>query len=93
MNEHLNNERQECKTGHVKGRVIVGGGRVNKEGEGGGIWLSYFLYMYEYGTLKPVKVILRRGVGKIMKGINQIRVYYTYIWKCCNKTTCIIILY
>jgi hypothetical protein len=21
----------------------------------------YFLYMYEYGTLKPAKVILRRG--------------------------------
>jgi hypothetical protein len=22
---HLNNERQECKTGHVKRRVLVGG--------------------------------------------------------------------
>jgi hypothetical protein len=22
----------------------------------------YFLYRYEYGTLKPVKAILRRGV-------------------------------
>jgi hypothetical protein len=22
------------------------------------------LYMYEYGTLKPVKVILRRGLGE-----------------------------
>jgi hypothetical protein len=26
--------------------------------------LRYFLYMYEYGTLKPVEVILRRGVGE-----------------------------
>jgi hypothetical protein len=24
----------------------------------------YFLYVYEYGTLKPVKVILRRERGK-----------------------------
>jgi hypothetical protein len=24
----------------------------------------YFLHMYEYGTLKPVKVILRRERGK-----------------------------
>jgi hypothetical protein len=24
----------------------------------------YFLYIYEYGTLKPVEVILRRGRGK-----------------------------
>jgi hypothetical protein len=23
----------------------------------------YFLYMYEYGTLKPVEVVLRMGVG------------------------------
>jgi hypothetical protein len=34
--------------------------------------------MYEYGTLKPVKVILRRsrGRGKIMERMNQIRVIY-----------------
>jgi hypothetical protein len=30
-----------------------------KEGEYG-----YFLYMYEYGTLKPVKIILRKGRRK-----------------------------
>jgi hypothetical protein len=29
-----------------------------------GIWLMYFLYMYEYGILKHVEVILRRGSGK-----------------------------
>jgi hypothetical protein len=23
----------------------------------------FFLYIYEYGTLKPVEIILRRGVG------------------------------
>jgi hypothetical protein len=27
MNRHLNNEGQECKTGHVKGRTLVEGGR------------------------------------------------------------------
>jgi hypothetical protein len=26
------------------------------------------LYMCEYGTLKPVEVVLRRGKGRIMKG-------------------------
>jgi hypothetical protein len=25
------------------------------------MWLVYFLHMYEYGTLKQVEVILRRG--------------------------------
>jgi hypothetical protein len=33
----------------------------------------YFLHVYEYGTLKPVEVILRRGGGRIktMKETNQ----------------------
>jgi hypothetical protein len=37
MNRHLNNEGQECKTGHVKRRVIEGEGerRANGEGKGG----------------------------------------------------------
>jgi hypothetical protein len=35
-----------------------GRGRVNEEGKGG-----YFLYLYEYRTLKPVEVISRRRVG------------------------------
>jgi hypothetical protein len=34
------------------------------EGKGGRIWLRNFVDTYEYGTLKPVKVIARRGVGK-----------------------------
>jgi hypothetical protein len=28
------------------------------------IWMRYFLYVDEYGTLKPVEIILRRGVGE-----------------------------
>jgi hypothetical protein len=28
------------------------------------IWLMYFLYMYKYGKLKFVEVILRREVGE-----------------------------
>jgi hypothetical protein len=34
MNRHLNNEGQECKTGHVKGRGLPGG-EVNEEGKEG----------------------------------------------------------
>jgi hypothetical protein len=35
------------------------------------IWLKYFLYMYEYGTLKPVKSYFKKGCGgrgRIMEG-------------------------
>jgi hypothetical protein len=35
-------------------------GRVNEEGKREWIWLMDFLHMCEYGTLKPVEVILRR---------------------------------
>jgi hypothetical protein len=34
MTIHLNNEGQECKTGHVMEEGISGRGRVNKEGKG-----------------------------------------------------------
>jgi hypothetical protein len=56
----LNNEGQEYRTGHVKGRAPVEG-RVEEEGVGGGEWLTYFLHLCEYGTLKSAQVILRRG--------------------------------
>jgi hypothetical protein len=39
-----------------------GVGGVNEKGKGGWIWLMYFLQMYEYGTLKIVKIILKRGM-------------------------------
>jgi hypothetical protein len=26
------------------------------------VWLRYFSYKYEYGTLKPVEVTIRRGM-------------------------------
>jgi hypothetical protein len=41
--------------------MLRGRGSVNEKDKDGELWLRYFLYMYEYGTLKPVKVILRRG--------------------------------
>jgi hypothetical protein len=42
--------------------------------------------MYEYGTLKPVEVILTRGRGRWrMEGMNQTK-HCTYIWICHNKT-------
>jgi hypothetical protein len=36
----------------------------------------YFLYKYEYGTLKPAEVTIRRGEGKRENngGMNQFRV-------------------
>jgi hypothetical protein len=63
MNRHWNNEGQEYK------QVMLGEGisrreRVTEEGKGGWTWLRYFLYKYEYGTLKLVEVILRREVGE-----------------------------
>jgi hypothetical protein len=43
--------------------------------------LRYSLYMFEYGTLKPVshfkKVSGRRGT--MMEGMNQTRVQYVYM--------------
>jgi hypothetical protein len=82
MNRHLNKEGKEYKS-HVKRRVLVG-----REGKWRGLrrvkWWSYFLYMYEYGTLKPIQVILRRGRKKRKKieGMNQTGIYNTHIWKC-----------
>jgi hypothetical protein len=34
-NEQANHEGQECKTGHVKGRALVGGRRERKKGKEG----------------------------------------------------------
>jgi hypothetical protein len=31
MNRHLSNEGQERKTGHVKGRAVMGGRGINEE--------------------------------------------------------------
>jgi hypothetical protein len=58
---HLNNEGLEGRTGHAGGALV--GRRVVKrikEGKNGHV----FLYLYKYGTMKPVEVILRRGRGK-----------------------------
>jgi hypothetical protein len=52
--------------------------------------------MYEYGTLKPVEVISRRGAGEEggkNGGINQTRVQCMYIWKWHNRTPFITIIY
>jgi hypothetical protein len=35
MNRHLNNEGQECKTSHIKGRALIGGrGQMKKVKKG-----------------------------------------------------------
>jgi hypothetical protein len=38
-------------------------GRVNEKGEGGGVWLMFFIYLYENRTMKLVGIILSRGKG------------------------------
>jgi hypothetical protein len=40
----------------------------------------YFLHIYEFGTLKPVEVILRKRKerGRIMEEMNQ-GIFYTYM--------------
>jgi hypothetical protein len=36
---------------------------VNREGEGEGIFSRYFICFYENGTMKPIKIVLRRERG------------------------------
>jgi hypothetical protein len=55
--------------------------------------VEVFLFMYEYGTLKPVKVILRRGMGgegENNGGNKPNGVQYMCLWKCQNNCTTII---
>jgi hypothetical protein len=49
----------------------------------------------EYGTLKHVEAVLRRGGrrGRIMEGTNQAGAEYMNIWKCHNETPCTTIIY
>jgi hypothetical protein len=52
-------------------------------------------FIYRYGTLKPVEIILRRGMGEEGNngGDEPNWVGYTYIWKYHNETPCIAIIY
>jgi hypothetical protein len=45
--------------------------------------LMYLLHIYEYGTLKPVQVIVRGAGrrGRIMEGMNQTGVHCMHV--CC----------
>jgi hypothetical protein len=56
------------KAGKVKqvlsGVGTSGRGRVNGEGEGGGIWFMYIAYVCDNRTMKPAEIVLRRGEGK-----------------------------
>jgi hypothetical protein len=51
--------------------------------------------MYEYRTLEPRRVSKKESGrrGRLMEGMNETGVQYIYIWKCYNKTPCIIIIY
>jgi hypothetical protein len=55
----------------------------------------YFLQMYEYGTLKPVKVILKKGGQKRENngGDEPNWVHCIHIWKCCNTCPCTTMTY
>jgi hypothetical protein len=57
--------------------------------------LLYFLYIYEYGTLRPVEVTLRRGMGwRENNGrdeLNQVRCLHIY--GNVTKTTPVKLLY
>jgi hypothetical protein len=54
----------------------------------------YFLYMYEYGSLKPVDVILSRGRKKRKNNEeDEPGIHCMRIWKCHNKTPCTTIIY
>jgi hypothetical protein len=47
---------------------------MNEEGEGGGIWLMYFIYLYENKTIKSIGIVLRSGeggCGRMMEEVNQ----------------------
>jgi hypothetical protein len=47
-------------------------------------------YIYEYGALKHVEVILRRGRGRgrIMEVMSQTGLHCIHVWKCHNKIPC-----
>jgi hypothetical protein len=49
------------------------GGRTNGEGEGWGIWLRYFIYLYENRIMKPIESILSRG--KVVRENNRGNTY------------------
>jgi hypothetical protein len=60
---YLKNERLEWKRGPVGEWVLVGGGRVNGEGEWRAIRSMYFAYLYENRIMKFVEIILSMREG------------------------------
>jgi hypothetical protein len=59
-NRLLNNEGQECRTGHARERGTNGKGRVNEKAKK--VKKVYFLYTYECGTFRPGEITTRRGL-------------------------------
>jgi hypothetical protein len=50
--------------------------------------LMSFLYLHENRTMKPVEIVLKRGAGgwgKILEGVNLIKIYCKHICKCHNE--------
>jgi hypothetical protein len=73
-------------------QVMLREGHYQEQGEQ--IWLMYFLCMYEYGILRPVKVTLRRGKRKreYNEGDEPNQGTLHDIWKCHHKTPCTTII-
>jgi hypothetical protein len=53
-----------------------------------------YIYIYEYGALKPIKVTLRRGRGKReWNGGNEPNgIQYMHIRKCHKQSPCVTII-
>jgi hypothetical protein len=56
------------KTGPVEERALVGGGRINGEGEGERTESICFIYLYENRIMKFVEIILSRGKAVMNNG-------------------------
>jgi hypothetical protein len=64
-------------------------GRRKKRGEENEYRLMNCIHLYENRTMKSVEIILIRRRGtRVMKGVNQSKLYYKHIWKCSNETLC-----
>jgi hypothetical protein len=68
---------------------------LNEELNEGEYGLMYSLDVYEYGTLKPAEVIVRRGRGRgrRVEGMNETREHCMHTWKHHNENPCTTMIY
>jgi hypothetical protein len=63
----------------------VGEAGMKGKGEGGQIWLKYFIYLYQNRMFQEV--------GGGMKGVNLTEVHHKHTEKCHNESPCTIDIY